>query len=246
MPNNPDKLADKLGVNASNSQVNIENLFVGSTVHDPTNNQDSTIDWQRICRDMLIEREQLTSNRLMISPDMHKTLDIFVDLALVQQKKADKRDEDVLPEHGSQLYEPSRYSESERFEFGRFLKDVLGTQKNEKLTIIGEPGSGKTTLLQKIAFWLLDHTEDLVLWVSLGELKDKPLRDYLTEDWLQDAVMYADSRIFEDWERQFLQRRVWLLLDGLDEMTPETRDALSLKGWVSQARVVITCRLNVW
>ena len=245
MSENPDKIADKLGVHAPNSQVNIENMFVGSK-SDPTKQQDSPIDWQKICRDMLVEREQLTSNRLMMSPDMHKTLDIFVDLALIQQKKADKRNEDVLPEYGSQLYEPSRYSESERFEFNRFLKEVLGVQKNEKLTIIGEPGSGKTTLLQKVAFWLLDNTEDLVLWVSLGELKDKPLRDYLTDDWLQDAVMYADSRILEDWERQFLQRRIWLLLDGLDEMTPETRDAISLKGWVSQARVIVTCRLNVW
>lgn len=93
---------------------------------------------------------------------------------------------------------------------------------------------------------MLDNTDDLVLWVSLGELKDKPLRDYLTEDWLQDAVMYADSRVLEDWEHQFIRRRVWLLLDGLDEMTPETRDALSLKGWISQARIIVTCRLNVW
>lgn len=208
--------------------------------------QTPTTRWQQICRDMLIERQQLTSNKLMISPDMHKTLDIFVDLALIQQKKADKRDGDVLPENGSQLYEPSRYSESERFELSQFLKDVLGAQKNEKLTIIGEPGSGKTTLLQKIAFWLLDNTEDLVLWVSLGELKDKPLRDYLSEDWLREAVMYTDPRILEDWEQQFFKRRVWLLLDGLDEMTPETRNALSLKGWVSQARVIVTCRLNVW
>ena len=58
--------------------------------------------------------------------------------------------------------------------------------------------------------------------------------------------MYADSGILENWEKQFSKRRVWLLLDGLDEMTPETRDALSLKGWISQTRVIVTCRLNVW
>ena len=245
MPEPSDRIANKLGVHAPNSQVNIENMFVGSEA-DSAQVQGSSIDWQEICRSMLVEREQLTSNRLMLSPDMHKNLDIFVDLALVQQKKVDKKDGDVLPEYGSQLYEPSRYSESERFEFDRFLTDVLSVQKNEKLTIIGEPGSGKTTLLQKVAFWLLDNTEDLVIWVSLGELKEKALRDYLTEDWLQDAVMYADPRILRDWENQFLRRRVWLLLDGLDEMTPETRDALSLKGWISQARIVVTCRLNVW
>jgi predicted NACHT family NTPase len=244
MSDQRDRIADKLGVNAPNSQINIENMFVGSTP-DSTAQEKKLFDWQKICYDMLVERQQLTSNRLMVSPDMHKDLDIFVDLALVQQRKADKRDGDVLPEHGSQLYEPSRYSESERFEFNRFLTDVLGEQKNEKLTIVGEPGCGKTTLLQKIAFWLLSNTEDLVIWVSLGELKEKPLRDYLTEDWLQEAVMYADSTILEHWQGQFLLRRVWLLLDGLDEMTPETRDALSLRGWVSQARIILTCRLNV-
>lgn len=245
MAENADKIADKLGIHAQNSQVNVENMFVGQATK-PRNSQERLVAWQQICRAMLIDREQLTSNRLMSSPDTHKDLNIFVDLALVEQTKADKRDGDVLPEQGSELYKPSRYSESERFEFNRFLKDVLSVQKNEKLTIFGEPGSGKTTLLQKVAFWLLDNTEDLVIWVSLGELKDKSLRDYLTEEWLPDAVMYSNPEILEDWERQFLQRRVWLLLDGLDEMTPETRDALSLKGWISQARVVVSCRINVW
>ncbi|MEL7358243.1 MAG: NACHT domain-containing protein [Cyanobacteria bacterium J06560_6] len=245
MSESSDKIANKVGIHAPSSQVNIENMFVGSGA-EPAASQSRLVDWQKICRKMLADREQLTSNRLMSSPDMHKNLDIFVDLALVQQTKADKRDGDVLPEHGSKLYEPSRYAESERFEFSRFLEEVLSVQKNEKLTIVGEPGSGKTTLLQKVAFWLLDNTEDLVIWVSLGELKEKSLRDYLTEDWLKDAVMYSNSDVIEDWEQQFLQRRVWLLLDGLDEMTPETRAALSLRGWISQARVIVTCRVNVW
>lgn len=130
MPQEPDKVAERMGIHAPNSQVNVENLYVG-TSSNSTEQQGNVIDWQRVCRSMLVEREQLTSNRLMISPDMHKNLDVFVDLALVQQKKADKRDGDVLPEHGSQLYEPSRYSESERFEFDRFLNEVLGTQKTK-------------------------------------------------------------------------------------------------------------------
>ncbi|NER92760.1 MAG: NACHT domain-containing protein [Symploca sp. SIO1B1] len=145
--------------------------------------------WQQVCLAMLEDRKHLTSNRLL-PLEMQRDLindNIFVDLALVQQKKTDKRSQDVLPEQGSQLYEPSGYSETERFEFSRFLTEVLGAKKNDKLTIIGEPGSGKTTLLQKIAFWLLENTEDLVIWVSLGELRDKDLRDYLTEDWLQEA-----------------------------------------------------------
>jgi energy-coupling factor transporter ATP-binding protein EcfA2 len=206
------------------------------------------VSWQQACRAMLEDRRHLTSNRLL-SSEMQRDLtedNIFVDLALVQQKKADKRSKDVLPEQGSELYEPSSYAETERFEFNRFLTDVLEAKKSEKLAVIGEPGAGKTTLLQRIAFWLLSDTEDLVIWVSLGELRDKDLRDYLTEDWLQEAMMYADSSIRADWEQQFKQRSVWLLLDGLDEMTADARDALCLRGWVTQARVIMTCRLNVW
>ena len=245
MSDKGEKVAEKMGVHAPNSQVNINTLIVG---HSPETDQAQKISWQQVCLAMLEDRKHLTSNRLLPF-EMQRDLindNIFVDLALVQQKKADKRSEDVLPEQGSQLYEPSGYTETERFEFSRFLTDVLGTKKNEKLTIIGEPGSGKTTLLQKIAFWLLDNTEDLVIWVSLGELRDKDLRDYLTENWLQEAMMYADPSIRSDWEKQFNQRSVWLLLDGLDEMTADARDALSLRGWVAQARVIMTCRLNVW
>lgn len=234
-----------MGVHAPNSHVNINTIIVGQSSE---TNQGQKISWQQVCLAMLEDRKHLTSNRLLPFELQRNLIDdnIFVDLALVQQKKADKRSEDVLPEQGSQLYEPSGYSETERFEFSRFLTDVLATKKNEKLTIIGEPGSGKTTLLQKIAFWLLDNTEDLVIWVSLGELRDKDLRDYLTENWLQEAMMYADPSIRSDWEKQFNQRSVWLLLDGLDEMTADARDALSLRGWVTQARVIMTCRLNVW
>ena len=208
--------------------------------------RDDIVDWKEICLGMLAERKQLTSNRLMHSQDTHRGLELFVDLALVQQRGVDKRSDDVLPEYGSKLYEPSRYSRSERFEFAQFLEEVVSNPTNEKLTVVGEPGSGKTTLLQKIAFWLLGKTEDLVIWVSLSELKDRPLGEYLSKEWLNDAVMYSDSQVLEDWSRQFVERRVWLLLDGLDEMLPEHRDALSLKGWVSQARVIISCRSNVW
>ena len=250
MSGNTEKVADKMGIHAPNSQIAIENLVVGSASDSGREQQDTAtrVDWQDVCRAMLEDRRQLTSNRLL-SFELQRDLladNLFVDLALIQQKKADKRGNDVLPEQGSQLYEPAGYAEAERFEFSRFLVDVLSAPKNEKLTLIGEPGSGKTTLLQKIAFWLLDNSDDLAIWVSLAELRTKSLRDYLTEDWLKEAMMYADASIRADWEQQFSQRRVWLLLDGLDEMTAETRDALNLRGWVTQARVIITCRLNVW
>jgi len=55
----------------------------------------------------------------------------------------------------------------------------------------------------------------------------------------------------DDFCEQFNQGRVWLLLDAVDEMAIESSLALSkiadyLKGWVADASVIVTCRLNVW
>ena len=50
----------------------------------------------------------------------------------------------------------------------------------------------------------------------------------------------------------FNRERVWLLLDGVDEMSVETGNPLTAiasqltTGWISNAWVVLTCRLNVW
>ncbi len=50
---------------------------------------------------------------------------------------------------------------------------------------------------------------------------------------------------------QIQQGRVWLLLDGVDEVAVsgvQTLQAIAqqLTGWIAQSRVVLTCRLNVW
>jgi predicted NACHT family NTPase len=49
----------------------------------------------------------------------------------------------------------------------------------------------------------------------------------------------------------FKTGQVWLLLNGADEMAANLGNPLAwvaqqLKGWVSQARVVMSCRLNLW
>ena len=203
------------------------------------------IDWREVCLRMLAQR--LTSNRLMPSEAMQFDLgDIYVDLALVRQAAPDKRRGDVPAEQGSLLYEPAERTDTERFEYRRFLSDVLGTKKSDKIAIVGEGGAGKTTLSQKIAFWLLEDAGDLAIWVSLGDLQGRSLGDYLREVWLSEAIVGAGEEIRAEWEKQFSERRVWLLLDGLDEMAASRRDALSLRGWVAQSRVVVTCRLNIW
>jgi predicted NACHT family NTPase len=35
-------------------------------------------------------------------------------------------------------------------------------------------------------------------------------------------------------------------LDGLDEMSQTEQQVLKLRGWVTDARMIVTCRLNLW
>lgn len=224
-------------------------------------------DWRNICLAMLEAEKPLTTNELMRDEDDRFELEeIHVPLALVERKKPDRRGEEILPEQGSRLYEPE-YEEKQRFEHEQFLLDILkdgkGKHNGKRIAIIGEPGAGKTTLLRKIAFWVQENTEILPISISLADLPETNsqqqfLEQYLLDKWLPAALPYFSSEIVEvtealktELKKLCNQGRVWLLLDGVDEMPVQGEERLwaisnQLKGWVGQARVVLTCRLNVW
>ncbi|MCT7986297.1 NACHT domain-containing protein [Laspinema sp. A4] len=204
---------------------------------------------------------RLSSNLLTANEDINFNLDdIHVPLALVERRQRDKRPGETRAEEGSQLYEPTGYEEKQRFEHDQFLQDILGKgegkTKGRQIAIIGEPGAGKTTLLQKIAFWILEERSDLPIWISLADLQGRELGDYLRETWLKQGIPSSrlSEQVREDFLAQLEQRRVWLLLDGVDEMAKERATAglplqqiaTQLKGWIASARVVLTCRVNVW
>jgi len=231
--------------------------------------KESEIKWRDICLAMLeAEKQQrLTTNELMGDEDDRFELEeIHVPLALVERKKPDRRGGETQAEQGSRQYEPE-YEEKQRFEHEQFLLDILkdgkGKHKGKRIAIIGEPGAGKTTLLRKIAFWVQKNTEILPISISLADLletnaKQEFLEQYLLDKWLKAALPYISPEIVEVTEALKIelkklcnQGRVWLLLDGVDEMPVQGEERLGaisnqLKGWVGQARVVLTCRLNVW
>ncbi|MDZ8263148.1 NACHT domain-containing protein [Nostoc sp. ChiQUE01b] len=217
---------------------------------------DNSFDWQEIYGAMLEKHKRLTTNEFLFAEDEMKfeLKEIHVPLALVERNKPKKCSEDISPEQGSQLYEPS-YEEKQRFEHQAFLEQIIrdgvGKTQGHRIALIGEPGAGKTTQLQTIAFWILNKNLGLPIWISLADLQGKSVENYLLQHWLKNALEVV--RVTEEQENAFADlfknNSVWLLLDAADEMSspqPLTEISQQLMGWVKNARVVLTCRVNVW
>jgi energy-coupling factor transporter ATP-binding protein EcfA2 len=219
-----------------------------------------SINWHQISQIRLKQQQRLTTNFLTRNEEItHCFEQVYVPLGLVERKKLSKRQDDVAPEEGSKLYREIEIVQT--FEHERFLDQVLGKQqspksKGRRIAIIGQPGAGKTTLLQQIAQWVADREleQAAVIWVSLSALDGQTLEVYLLKRWLKDALKVAhvspeQENAFVKW---FNASQVWLLLDGADEM-PAGTHASSLQaiadqitGWVGEARIVLTCRQNLW
>ncbi|WP_374877936.1 HEAT repeat domain-containing protein [Microseira sp. BLCC-F43] len=95
--------------------------------------------------------------------------------------------------------------------------------------------------------------------IRLADLRDSTIADYLLNNWLSKALQFIDyeaenvtPEIGKALKQLFAEGKVWLLLDGVDEMAATSPvEALArireqLTDWVGKARVVLTCRLNVW
>lgn len=180
-------------------------------------------------------------------------------MALVERRKPDKREGEHSAEAGTKLYEP-QYEEKQRFEHEAFLQQILekGESKTQgqRIALIGEPGAGKTTTLQAIAFWVLEKELGSPIWISLTDLERNgnliDLKTYLFDVWLSPKVLPSQKdNAQQQLKTQIEQGRVWLLLDGVDEVAASGVQILKhlsqqLTGWLAQARIMLTCRLNTW
>ena len=221
------------------------------------------IDWQAVSQAMLEEQLRLTTNPLTSGEGIsYRTEQVYVPLGLVERKRQTRRREDVPPEQGSLLYEETEITQ--RFEHEQFLERVLQQgqspkSRGKRLAIIGEPGAGKTTLLQQIGQWVTQQGEGAIaIWVSLADLRGQELEPYLLERWLQAVSRKlgqaeASRQVKDAFVAQTGQGRVWLLLDGVDEMQVSSGNPLAemerqvrMGGLLSQARIVLSCRLNLW
>jgi energy-coupling factor transporter ATP-binding protein EcfA2 len=213
------------------------------------------IDWRKETKKMLDDLKKLTTESLTAGDGIRFEFDnIFVPLGVVErQEKPKRKQEDGSPDRGSELYAEKVTPISHDV----FFEDVLlrGNTKisqGKRIAVIGEAGAGKTTQLQKIGSWLLEETEYIPVWISLTALGTNNLREYLLEDWVRDASeeMAAPQAWKDSLGEAIKAGKVWLLLDGVDEMTvsnPLSHLSTQLReGWLKDIRVVITCRVNVW
>ncbi|MCG5059076.1 MAG: NACHT domain-containing protein [Limnoraphis sp. WC205] len=205
--------------------------------------------WRKVCAKMLEKQQQ---NQLIRrkATQMGFETQVYVQLGLVERKQQQNLREEIP-------IKPMNFRENEVieriYEHYEFLSEVIGKNQNKRLAIVGESGSGKTTWVDKIATYIKDETEDLYICISLGSLQKKTLEEYIIEKWLPNATAYADLDIdSKTLEKRLRQGGVWLLLDGVDEIG-ETSISQKLEnireqltGWLSEARVILTCRTNVW
>lgn len=232
-----------------------ETLFENST----TNAREisaNEIDLISASKNLLENLKRLTTEALTAGDGIRFDFDaVFVPLGVVERQQKTKRNEDDgAPDRGSELYEekvtPITHDE--------FFEDVLlrGNTRysnGKRIAVIGEAGAGKTTQLQKIGSWLLEKTDDIPVWISLTDLGAKSLREYLFENWVREASDEIESAP-QAWKdslgEEIKSGKVWLLLDGVDEMTvsnPLSYLSNQLKeSWLKNVRVVLTCRVNVW
>ena len=177
------------------------------------------LDWQDCCCQML--PTALSTNPLLFGDGVILTIDDIVPLELVERKQQPQHQRDFSPEH----FQVQASTESEvPVPHNQFFEQVLAKGNSDKsqgrkIAIIGEPGAGKSTFLQEIAHWIYPE-RGLPIFVRLADLQEKSLEEYLLNDWLKNATgkRRIPDDIKDDFVEQFNADRVWLLLDGVDEM----------------------------
>jgi NACHT domain/HEAT repeats/PBS lyase HEAT-like repeat len=175
-----------------------------------------------------------------------------VPLGLVKRETKERpqldRDFDPSADRGSEFYR----IETTPIEHDDFLQTVIDRQPGEHIVILGEPGAGKTTLLTRVWQSLLEQMNSeslmIVAWVPLAALTNQGLAGYLEDVWLHKFCGDNKSSYWESFKELAAAGRVYLLLDGADEMGGD--GLTKIQGILEQPwknlRVVITCRLNLW
>ncbi|WP_190966543.1 NACHT C-terminal alpha/beta 1 domain-containing protein [Nostoc spongiaeforme] len=228
-------------------------------VSNPSAAKSHSIDWREVCIAMLKSQQEAARLRRKATEQGFE-INVYVPLGLVERQQQQRRQLNEQPDRAN-VYELTQEVIVKTYEHDAFLQEVIAQQSsgnNKHIAVIGEPGAGKTTLLSTIASFIQNNTQDLPICISLANLQGRTIEEYLLKQWLTDAMklVKSDVVVTPEIERQliecFAKERVWLLLDGVDEMGENspvqalTKINRELTASLRQARVVLTCRLNVW
>jgi predicted NACHT family NTPase len=229
---------------------------VESNERNPLEQTSDAINWCDVCGKVLAQQRENQRLRRQAT-ERGFELNVYGPLGLVERKQQQRRRGDVPLEEVYQLTEEVITKE---YDHDQFLTEVIEHGKSKRIAIVGEPGAGKTTLQEKIAVWIQENNKGLPICIPLGGLQGKSIEDYLLQIWLKAALRFiepdasgVEARHIASLQKQFREGKVWLLLDGVDEMaaTSPVEALASIKeqlteDWLVEARVVLTCRLNVW
>lgn len=216
------------------------------------------INWSEVCGKVLAQQQEKQLFRRSITGRGvgHEAKNVYVKLGLIKPKEKPQRGEDFQPAaaKGMRQYGLTEKEIELEYKYDEFLEQVIeGKEKN--FAIVGEPGAGKSTWLEQIALYVNKSEKCFPICVSLASLGGKTLEEYLFQIWLKNALIISHSDLeitsaHKKLEELFKSGKVWLLLDGVDEMraneSPLQTITNQLRGWVDLARVVLTCRANVW
>ena len=221
----------------------------------PAQQTSDAINWHEVCGKVLAQQQEFQRLRRQAT-ERGFELNVYVPLGLVERKQQQRRRGDVPLE---EVYPLTEEVITKEYDNVKFLTEVIEPEKSDRIAIIGEPGAGKTTLQEKIAVWMHDNNRGLPICIPLGGLQGKSVEEYLLQIWLKAALRFIEPdvsgvevRHIVSLQKLFREGKVWLLLDGVDEMaTTSPVEALAtikeqLTDWLVEARVVLTCRLNVW
>ncbi len=224
---------------------------------DGSRHQQTNHNWHDVCCNKLDHWRKrnvdlvLGDNRL----DFTKIDRTFVPLDFLEKVKK----ESSQPKNADQLgkQQTEEYKSTQRYERQQDFLDVItrerlpeGSSKKQaqRLAIIGETGSGKTTLLLQIGYELLKQPNNLVIWISLKEVRDKQksIWDYILEEWLKGSDIDRN-----EWKQEFDNKLkdgfVWLLLDGLEDISDRAYSVIGqFDDWLGKPKIALTCRKNRW